>query len=57
MEYKGYQIRTHLNNPRCYIIITPGKGGRNPKAFDGVFTDKGTAMRAIDSYLDSKDGS
>lgn len=54
MKYKEYEIRPHLNNPRSLIIVSPGRGGKIPKILEGMFTDKLTAMQAIDMYLDSK---
>jgi hypothetical protein len=53
-EYKGYVIRPHLNNPRTLIIIVPGRGGKIPKVLEGLFTDRATAMKAVDVYLESK---
>lgn len=54
MEYKGYEVRPHLNNPRALIIVSPGRGGKIPKVLEGVFTDRGAAYRAIDAYLNIK---
>lgn len=54
MKYKEYEIRPHLNNPRSLIIVSPGRGGKIPKILEGMFTDRGTAMRAIDAYIESK---
>ena len=54
MKYKEYEIRPHLNNPRSLIIISPGRGGKIPKVLEGMFTDRRTAMEAIDMYLSGK---
>jgi hypothetical protein len=54
MIYKGYEIRPHVNNPKSYIIITPGKAGKIPNLLQGMFTDRGIAKQVIDSYLETK---
>lgn len=53
-EYQGYQIKPHKQHPKSYIIVTMGKGGKIPNVMEGLFTDRHTAMRVIDSYLSSK---
>lgn len=53
-EYQGYQIKPHKQHPKSYIIVTMGKGGKIPAIMEGLFTDRHTAMRIIDSYLASK---
>lgn len=53
-EYKGYSIRPHVNNPKCYIISFRGQGGKIPQILDGMFTDRGTCRRNIDHYLEQK---
>lgn len=53
-EYRGYQIRPHLDNPTNYIIIVPGQGGKAPKMFEGMFTHRSTCHQLIDQYLETK---
>lgn len=52
--YKGYVIRPHLNNPKSFIIIVPGRGGKIPKLFEGMFTSRGEAQKVINIYAESK---
>jgi len=53
-EYRGYEIRPHMNNPRSLIIVSPGRGGKIPKILEGLFTDRFVAKQAIDCYLEAK---
>lgn len=54
MEYKGYVIRPHLNNPRSLIIVQNGKAGKIPVMLQGLFTDRGLARQMIDLYTEGK---
>lgn len=54
-EYKGYYIRPHNNNPKCFLIVTAGRGGKIPDILSGLFTDRGVARVKIDLYLANKE--
>lgn len=53
-EYKGYLIRPIPGNPHSLTIAVAGKGGKIPRVMEGMFTDRTTAQRVVDLYLDSK---
>jgi hypothetical protein len=53
-NYKGFDIRPHKGNPRTLIILHHAKAGKIPRSLEGLFTDRGTAMHAIDLYVDTK---
>jgi hypothetical protein len=55
--YKGYQIKTVENLPRCFTIVTDGRGGKIPNVLQGVYTSVGRAQQQIDTYLISKETS
>lgn len=52
--YRGYQIKPHPQNPKSYIAVTDGKGGKIPDVLSGMFTHPNLIKRIIDSYLESK---
>jgi hypothetical protein len=54
IEHQGYQIKTHKEHQRTWIVAVAGKGGSIPNALLGMFTSVGTAREAIDLYLANK---
>lgn len=54
IQYKGYEVRPHINSPKHLIIVTPGKAGKIPNLLQGMFTDYRTAKEAIDIYTENK---
>jgi len=54
-EYKGYLIKASPVNPKSWFIQNMKRGGSLPIMFDGLFTDRHTAMRVIDTYIEKKD--
>lgn len=55
MEYKGYLITPSKQSPKLYAVATEGRGGKVPNCLAGLFTDRGTAMRQVDRYLEGKE--
>jgi hypothetical protein len=53
-DYKGYIIRPHPQNPKCYIVTLSGRGGKAPECLSGMFTSSGIIKGIIDRYLDGK---
>ena len=51
-EHRGYLIKVSPVNPKSWVIQNMKRGGSLPMVFDGLFTDRHTAMRIIDSYID-----
>jgi hypothetical protein len=54
-EYKGYLIKSSPSNPKSWLIQNMKRGGSLPIVFDGLFTDRHTAMSAIDTYMERKE--
>jgi hypothetical protein len=54
IEYKGYQIKPHAQNPTNYIVVTAGKGGKIPDIMNGMFTHPTLIKKLIDAYQESK---
>jgi hypothetical protein len=54
-EYKGYIIRSSPVAPKSWIIQNAKRGGSLPLVFDGMFTDRHSAMFAIDTYMERKE--
>jgi len=53
-EYKGYKLQPQHNNPRSIEIKNMKVGGSLPVVLSGLYTDRTTAMKAIDAYLQPK---
>jgi hypothetical protein len=54
VDYKGYLIKPHAQNPTNYIAVTAGKGGKIPNVLEGMFTHPALIKKIIDAYLESK---
>lgn len=55
IEYQNYLIKPHPLNPKSYLIVTSGKGGKIPDVMTGMFTSIGIAKQLIDSYIEKKE--
>lgn len=54
-EYKGFLIRSSTVAPKSWVIQNMKRGGSLPIVFDGLFTNRHTAMAAIDTYTERKE--
>lgn len=54
-EYKGFLIKSSPIAPKSWLIQNMKRGGSLPLVFDGLFTDRHTAMYAIDVYTERKE--
>jgi hypothetical protein len=51
IEYQGFAIKPAKIVSTSYEVYVPGRGGKLPKALEGLFTSVGVAKTSIDKYL------
>ena len=57
MEYKGFIVKPHKENPKLLTVATAGRGGKIPDVLTGLFTTKGLVYAIIDAYVENKEQS
>ena len=55
ISHKDYYIKPSTLNPKSYIVVTTGRGGKIPDVLSGMFTSISYAKYVIDTYIEVRD--
>lgn len=56
MTKGGKEIKLVRMGNRSLMLIQFGSGGKQPKEFEGGFSDRATAIKVVMAYLNKNDG-